>query len=236
VISKEEFEKSQLENNRAKEELQNAQDNLEIVRDGISRRSAQYSNTQIRSTIDGMILDVPVKVGNSVIQSNNFNDGTTIASIANMNDMIFKGKIDETEVGQLHEGMPIKLTVGALRDACFDAVLEYISPKSTEENGTVLFEIKAAASIPDTVFVRAGYSANAEIILDRRENVLTIPESTVEFHGDSTFVQLVQDSISRPQVFVQKPIKTGLSDGISIEVISGVKAGDFIRGNRIIKK
>ncbi|WP_195595654.1 efflux RND transporter periplasmic adaptor subunit [Coprobacter fastidiosus] len=236
VISKEEFEKSQLENNRAKEELQNAQDNLEIVRDGISRRSAQYSNTQIRSTIDGMILDVPVKVGNSVIQSNNFNDGTTIASIANMNDMIFKGKIDETEVGQLHEGMPIKLTVGALRDACFDAVLEYISPKSTEENGTVLFEIKAAASIPDTVFVRAGYSANAEIILDRRENVLTIPESAVEFHGDSTFVQLVQDSISRPQVFVQKPIKTGLSDGISIEVISGVKAGDFIRGNRIIKK
>lgn len=236
VLSKEEFEKSQLENNRAKEELQNAQDNLEIVRDGISRRSAQYSNTQIRSTIDGMILDVPVKVGNSVIQSNNFNDGTTIASIANMNDMIFKGKIDETEVGQLHEGMPIKLIVGALRDARFDAVLEYISPKSTEENGTVLFEIKAAAAIPDTVFVRAGYSANAEIILDRRENVLTIPESTVEFSGDSTFVQLVQDSISRPQVFLRKPVRTGLSDGISIEVISGLNVGESIRGNKIIKK
>ncbi len=236
VISKEEFEKSQLENNQAKEEFQNAQDNLEIVRDGISRRSAQYSNTQIRSTIDGMILDVPVKVGNSVIQSNNFNDGTTIASIANMNDMIFKGKIDETEVGLLHEGMPIKLTVGALRNSCFDAVLEYISPKSTEENGTVLFEIRAAVTIPDTVFVRAGYSANAEIILDRRDSVLTIPESAVEFVGDSTFVQCVQDSLSKPQVFLRKPIKTGLSDGISIEVLSGIKGGESIRGNKILNK
>ena len=136
----------------------NAQDNLEIVRDGIARRSAQYSNTQIRSTVTGMILDVPVKVGNSVIQSNNFNDGTTIATIADMSDMIFKGKIDETEVGRLKEGMPISLTVGALTDEKFNAVLEYISPKGTEENGSILFEIKAAVTIPDTVFVRSGYS------------------------------------------------------------------------------
>ena len=236
VVSKEEYEKALVENRKAEEELQNAQDNLEIVRDGIAKRSAQYSNTQIRSTIDGMILDVPIKVGNSVIQSNNFNDGTTIATVADMNDMIFKGKIDETEVGMLKEGMPITLIIGALKEARFDARLEYISPKGTEENGAVLFEIKAAATIPDTVFVRAGYSANAEIILERKEEVLSIPESAVEFSGDSTFVQVLQDSLSRPQKFKRSPVTLGLSDGIKIEVKSGLKSSESIRGNKIIEK
>nr|WP_290427143.1 efflux RND transporter periplasmic adaptor subunit [Coprobacter tertius] len=234
VISKEEYEKARTQYNQSKEELQNAQDNLEIVRDGISSRSAQYSNTQIRSTIDGMILDVPIKVGNSVIQSNNFNDGTTVASVANMNDMIFKGKIDETEVGRLHEGMPITLSVGALQEKKFGARLEYISPKGTEENGTVFFEIKAAASIPDSVFVRAGYSANAEIILDSRKDVLSIPESSVEFSGDSTFVYLLKDSISKPPVFKRHAVKVGLSDGINIQVLSGLNSKDKVRGNKII--
>ena len=183
-----------------------------------------------------MILDVPIKVGNSVIQSNNFNDGTTIATIADMNDMIFKGKIDETEVGMLKEGMPITLIIGALKEARFDARLEYISPKGTEENGAVLFEIKAAATIPDTVFVRAGYSANAEIILERKEEVLSIPESAVEFSGDSTFVQVLQDSLSRPQKFKRSPVTLGLSDGIKIEVKSGLKSSESIRGNKIIEK
>ena len=215
VIASEEFERAETEWMRAKEELQNAQDNLEIVRDGIAKRSSQFSNTQIRATITGMILDVPIKVGNSVIQSNNFNDGTTIATIADMSDMIFKGKIDETEVGRIKEGMPLTLTIGALQDMKFNAILEYISPKSIEENGAILFEIKAAAEVPDSVFVRAGYSANAEIILDRCQEVLTIPESTVEFQQDSTFVQVV--TAEEPELELQRRyVKLGLSDGINI--------------------
>lgn len=235
VIASEEFEKAETELMRAKEELQNAQDNLEIVRDGIARRSSQFSNTQIRATITGMILDVPIKAGNSVIQSNNFNDGTTIATIADMSDMIFKGKIDETEVGRIKEGMPLTLTIGALQDMKFHAVLEYISPKSIEENGAILFEIKAAAEVPDSVFVRAGYSANAEIILDRCQDVLTIPESTVEFRQDSTFVQVVM--AEEPELKLQRRfVKLGLSDGISIQVKEGLTVSDKIRGGKIVKQ
>ena len=229
VIASEEFERAETEWMRAKEELQNAQDNLEIVRDGIAKRSSQFSNTQIRATITGMILDVPIKVGNSVIQSNNLNDGTTIATIADMSDMIFKGKIDETEVGRIKEGMPLTLTIGALQDMKFNAILEYISPKSIEENGAILFEIKAAAEVPDSVFVRAGYSANAEIILDRCQEVLTIPESTVEFQQDSTFVQVV--TAEEPELELQRRyVKLGLSDGINIQVKEGLTTSDKIRG------
>ena len=158
VVAKEEFEKNETEYSKAKEELQNAQDNLEIVQNGIAKRNAELSNTQIRSTITGMVLDVPIKVGNSVILSNNFNDGTTIASVADMNNMIFRGKVDETEVGRIREGMPVKLTIGALQDISLDATLEYIAPKGTEENGVIMFEIKAAAKIPEDVFIRAGRS------------------------------------------------------------------------------
>ncbi|MDR0844510.1 MAG: efflux RND transporter periplasmic adaptor subunit, partial [Tannerella sp.] len=192
VISAEEQEASKAAYLRAKEEKENAQSALEIIRDGIAKNSKVASTTQIRSTITGMILDIPVKVGNSVIQSNNFNDGTTIASVANMNDMIFRGNVDETEIGRIHEGMPIKLTIGALESQTFDAVLEYVSPKGVEKNGAIQFEIKAAVTIPEGSFIRAGYSANAEIVLKRVEDVLTVPESTVEFHGDSAFVQLVK--------------------------------------------
>ncbi|MDL2330431.1 efflux RND transporter periplasmic adaptor subunit [Odoribacter sp. OttesenSCG-928-A06] len=235
VVSSEEFEKIEAEFNRAKEELQNAQDNLEIVRDGIAKRSSQFSNTQIRATITGMILDVPIKVGNSVIQSNNFNDGTTIASIADMSDMIFKGKIDETEVGRVKEGMPLTLTVGALQDMKFDAILEYIAPKSVEENGAILFEIKAAAKIPDSVFVRAGYSANAEIILERRTDVLTIPESTLEFMQDSSFVHVLVNETPEA-IYEKRHVKLGLSDGIHIEVVDGITASDKIRGAKMMNQ
>ena len=236
VISREEMDQSESAYRKAVEELQNAQDNLEIVRDGISKRSAQMSNTQIRSTISGTILDVPVKVGNSVIQSNTFNDGTTIASVANMNDLIFIGTIDETEVGRVHTGMPIKLTVGALENRHFDAVLEYISPKATEESGAILFEIKAAASIPDSVMIRAGYSANAEIILQRADNVLTLPESAVSFRNDSTFVQILTDSTAMPQVFTEKQVKIGISDGINVEILEGIAQGEKVRGNPKTRK
>ena len=235
ILTAEEFDVSKANYRKAKEELANAQSALEIVRDGISRNSRSSSTTQIRSTITGMILNVPIKVGNSVIQSNSFNDGTTIASVANMNDMIFRGNVDETEIGKIREGMPIKLTVGALGTRTFDAVLEYVSPKGEEKNGAIQFEIKAAVSLPDTSFVRAGYSANAEIVLERAENVLTIPESTVEFHGDTAFVQVVKQEKPK-QIFEKRQIKTGLSDGIKIEVKEGLTEKDKIRGAAISKE
>lgn len=235
ILTAEEFDVSKANYRKAKEELANAQSSLEIVRDGISRNTRSSSTTQIRSTITGMILNVPIKVGNSVIQSNSFNDGTTIASVANMNDMIFRGNVDETEIGKIREGMPIKLTVGALGTRTFDAVLEYVSPKGEEKNGAIQFEIKAAVSLPDTSFVRAGYSANAEIVLERAENVLTIPESTVEFHGDTAFVQVVKQEKPK-QIFEKRQIKTGLSDGIKIEVKEGLTEKDKIRGAAISKE
>lgn len=237
VIAKEEMDKSEADYKKAQEELENSKDNLDIVKTGISKKTAQYSNTQIRSTITGMILDVPIKAGNSVIQANTFNDGTTIATVADMNDMIFIGKIDETEVGRVHTGMPIKLSIGAIENQKFDAKLEYIAPKGVEENGgAILFEIKAAAQIPDTVLVRAGYSANAEIVLARVEKVITIPESTITFNNDSSFVYILKDTIDQKQTFDKKNIKIGLSDGIKVEVKEGLKVGDKIRGNEMSDK
>mgnify|MGYP002597322411 CR=1 FL=1 len=229
VVSDEEFEQGRTDLQKAEEELQNAKENLEIVKNGITSRYKELSNTQIRSTIDGMILDVPIKVGNSVIQSNTFNDGTTIASVADMNNMIFRGKVDETEVGRIHEGMPIKLTVGALDSRTFDATLEYVAPKGVEENGAVLFEIKAAVQMPEDAFIRAGYSANAEIVLKRAEDVLSVPESCVEFSGDSTFVQVVK--AEKPeQKFEKRAVKVGLSDGIKIEIKEGLSENEKVRG------
>ena len=176
-----------------------------------------------------MILDIPVKEGNSVIQANNFNDGTTIATVANMNDMIFKGNVDETEIGRIHEDMPIKLTIGAIENRTFDAQLEYVSPKGVDKNGAIQFEIKAAISIPENAFIRAGYSANAEIVLKRADDVLTIPESCVEFQGDSAFVQLLKAEQPQ-QLFERHPVKVGLSNGIKIEIKEGLTLNDKIRG------
>lgn len=236
VIAKEEMDKSDADYKKAQEELENSKDNLDIIKTGISKKTAQYSNTQIRSTITGMILDIPIKAGNSVIQANTFNDGTTIASVANMSDMIFIGKIDETEVGRVHTNMPIKLSIGAIENKKFDANLEYIAPKGVEENGAILFEIKAAATIPDTVTIRAGYSANAEIVLAKAEKVLTIPESTVTFSNDSAYVYLLKDSTNQTQAFEKKNIKLGLSNGIKVEVKSGLSLNDKIRGNEVSNK
>ena len=215
VVSKEDYDKAFTSLNTAKESSQSAVDNLEIVTEGISKRSGEFNNTVVRSTISGMILDVPVKVGNSVILSNTFNDGTTIASVADMNDMIFRGTIDETEVGQLKEGMELELSVGALQDMTTKARLEYIAPKGTESNGAIMFEIKAAIEIPKSIFLRAGYSANAEIILDKRGTVLSIPESSLFFSGDSTYVFKLTGS-GEEQTFEKLPVTVGLSDGINI--------------------
>ena len=229
LISREEYEKAEVSVKQVREELQTAKDNLEIVKEGITKSSASFSSTLIRSTIDGLILDVPVKAGNSVIMSNTFNDGTTIATVANMNDLIFRGKIDETEVGRVHEGMPVKLTIGALQNLSFDATLEYISPKGVEENGANQFEIKAAIQVPDTVMIRSGYSANAEIVLERAQKALTLPESTIEFSGDSTFVYVMTDSVPA-QKFERKEVKVGMSDGIKIVIKDGVDGKAKVRG------
>ena len=160
--------------------------------------------------------------------SNTFNDGTTIATVADMNDLIFRGNVDETEVGQIHEGVPVKITLGALQDMSFDASLEYISPKGVEQNGANQFEIKAAIKVPDNVTIRSGYSANAEIVLAHVEKVLSVPESCIEFSGDSTFVYVQSGN----QKFERKEVKTGLSDGIYIEIKSGLKANEIIRSKQ----
>ena len=232
VVSAEEFEQVRQALQQAKEEKNAAVETLEVVRDGVSRSNAKSSSTLVRSTITGLILDIPVKVGNSVILSNTFNDGTTIATVANMNDLIFDGFIDETEVGRVKEGFPMTITVGAIDDLKFDAVMEFISPKAQEKNGTNEFEIKAAVIVPDSVTVRSGYSANAEIQLEGVENVISIPESALEFQGDSTYVYLAKGD----KKYEKTLVTTGLSDGINIEIKSGLKEGDKVRGNQIIEK
>lgn len=231
LVSAEEYEQVRQAYRQAKEEHDAAQETLEVVRDGVSKSNASSSSTLIRSTINGLILDVPVKVGNSVIQSNTFNDGTTIATVADMHDLIFDGNIDETEVGKLSEGMPVRITIGALQDLSFDAILEYISPKAVESNGTKQFEIKAAVSIPDGHTIRSGYSANAEIVLQRAEQVISIPESAVEFKNDSTFVYIQEEN----GTYTRRAITTGISDGINIEVREGLSTGDKVRGSKIFE-
>jgi len=205
-----------------------------LTRDGVSNDKTQVSNTLVRSTINGTILDIPIKAGNSVIQSNNFNDGTTIATVANMSDMLFVGKLDETEVGKIKVGMPMDITIGAIQDQKLTAKLEYVSPKGKEETGAIMFEMKAAVKVPKNIFVRAGYSANAEIVFSKAENVITIPESCVDFSGDSAFVYVLKTK--EPQAFTKKLIKIGLSDGVKIEVKSGLTLKDKIRGAEILEK
>lgn len=231
LISQESFEQTTQLLNQAREEKSAAQDALEIVRDGVSSSNATSSSTLVRSTISGLILDVPVKVGNSVIQANTLNDGTTVATIANMNDLIFTGSVDETEVGTLEEGMPLIITIGALQNLTFEATLEYIAPKATENNGTNKFEIKAAVLPQKDHKIRSGYSANAKIILEQATNVLAIPESALEFESDSSFVYVKKNGD-----YTRQAVTTGLSDGINIQITNGLKEGDMVRGSQIIDK
>ena len=247
LVSDEEFEKSRQQLKQAREEKAAADDALQVVRDGVSKSNASASSTLIRSTISGVILDIPVKVGNSVINSNTFNDGTTIATVANMQDLIFRGNIDETEVGQLSEGMPMKLTIGALQDLNFEASLEYISPKATQSNGANQFEIKAAVRLASlkkketdepvvlasSGGIRAGFSANAEIVLAEAKQVLSVPESAIEFSGDSTFVYVVKGD-GKKKTYDRTYVETGLSDGVSIEIKKGIDAQVKLRGPQLI--
>jgi HlyD family secretion protein len=229
LVSADEYDKIHQAYNQAREERSAAQDNLEVVRDGVSSNNANASSTLVRSTVTGVILDVPVKVGNSVILSNTFNDGTTIATVANMNDLIFRGNVDETEVGQVNVGMPMTITVGALQDLKFNARLEYISPKAVEANGANQFEIKAAVQVPEKTGVRSGYSANAQIVLAEALHVLTVPESAIHFEGNNTYVYLVQGK-GKNKTYQRRDVKVGLSDGVNIQIKSGLTINDRVRG------
>ncbi|WP_302813343.1 efflux RND transporter periplasmic adaptor subunit [Leyella stercorea] len=234
LVAADEYDKIAQALRQAREEVDAAQDNLEVVRDGVSKSNASASSTLIRSTITGLILDIPVKVGNSVILANTFNDGTTIATVANMNDLIFRGNIDETEVGRLSTGMTMKITIGALQDLKFDARLEYIAPKATDQNGANQFEIKAAVNLPSNATnIRSGYSANAEIVLAEAKNVLGVQESAIEFDGDDTYVYVIKGEGDK-QTYERRKVQTGISDGINIEIRSGVKPNERIRGPKMI--
>lgn len=225
TIAEAELQSAEIAAQQAEEELAAAEDNLEIVRKGTSGRVASASTTLVRATISGTVLEVPVEVGSSVIEANNFNDGTTIASIADLGDMIFEGKVDESEVGKLREGMALELTIGAVPDRKLAATLEHIAPKGIEEEGAIQFEIRAALAPQSDVFIRANYSANADIVLDRRDGVLAIDEGLLQFDGEQPYVEVE----TAPQVFERRDIVTGLSDGLQIEVVSGLSEEDRVK-------
>lgn len=237
LISANDYEKVRQTYNQAREEVKVAQEQLELTRDGVSASNASSSNTLVRSTISGIILDIPVKVGNSVILSNTFNDGTTIASVADMSNLIFRGNVDETEVGHLAVGMPMQITIGAMQDVRFTAALEYISPKATATTGGAnQFEIKAAVNLPEgTTYeaIRSGYSATAQIVLEEAKGILAIPEAAIEFAGDSTFVN-VEHGSGNVKTYERRAVRTGLSDGINIEIKEGLKKDESVRGGKII--
>jgi len=235
VISYEEFKRAKLSYDSSKEELEAAENNLELIKNGVTKKAKSATNTLVRSTIDGMVLDVPIEVGNSVIQANTFNAGTTIASVANMSDMIFEGNVDETEVGKIKEGMPIQLEIGAIDKEKFDAFLEYISPKGKEENGAIQFEIKANVQLKEGQFIRAGYSANANIVLERKDSVMVIPEGLLKFKNDSSYVEINTGTDEEPN-YEKRFVETGLSDGINIEITEGLKIDDKVKGEVIDPK
>jgi HlyD family secretion protein len=217
LLSEADYTQKELNFKLREDEREAAETNLQLVRVGASKKSGQVSNL-VYSTVEGMVLEVPVKEGASVIEANTFNEGTTIASIANMSDMIFQGRVEESEVGSLKDGMPVSITVGALGDQRFDGRLEYIAPKGQEKEGTIEFEVRAAMTLKPGTFVRANYSANADIILNRRDQVLSVSESWLEYQGSRAFAQIEL----APQHFERRAIELGLSDSIWVEVKSGL--------------
>ncbi len=236
VISANEFDNAQLAYNQAQQRLKQEQvgltaasQNYDIVRTGTTSGMGASANTEIRATVSGMVLDVPVKTGNQVIEANNFNDGTTIATLADVDKMIFEGKVDESEVGKIKEGLPLEITVGALPDKTFDAVLDYIAPKGVDENGAIQFEIKGTMKNLDTTstFIRAGLSANASIILAKADDVLTIKEALVQYDPKTQkpFVEVMVGD----QKFERRQVELGVSDGIDVEIKSGVSKDDNIK-------
>ena len=227
VISANEFDQANTSYLQAKQTYDAANQTYQIVKTGSARGLGVSANTEIRATVAGMVLDVPVKTGNQVIESNNFNDGTTIATLANVNNMIFEGKVDESEVGKVSEGLPLEITVGAIENKTFDAVLDYIAPKGVSENGAIQFEIKGTLQKQDSTFIRAGLSANASIILAKAENVLAIKEALVQY-DPKTQLPFVEIETGE-QSFERRDVKLGISDGINVEVLEGLSKDDKIK-------
>ena len=227
IIAKQDFENSELSFNQARETLSQAQSDYQIIKNGAVAGSGKAANTNIIAQIPGTILEIPVRAGNQVIQSNNFNDGTTIATIADMSKMIFEGKVDEAEVGKLKEGRELKVKLGAIEDKEFPAKLTFVAPKGQEESGAVQFTIKADVTLDDNTYVRAGYSANAEIELEKKEGVLAIKESLLQFNRttEEPYVEVLVGD----QKFEKRNVKLGISDGINVEILEGVKEGDKIK-------
>lgn len=227
VISANDFDNAEVSYKRAEQNLRSAKQNFEIVQTGTTSGIGSAANTLIRSTVSGMVLDVPVRVGNQVIESNNFNDGTTLATLADVNEMIFEGKVDESEVGKIKEDLPLEVSVGAIENKTFNAVLDYIAPKGVDENGAIQFEIKGTLDKSDTTFIRAGLSANASIILARADSVLAIKEALVQFDPDTQepFVEIENGD----QEFVRKELELGVSDGIFVEIKNGITKDDKIK-------
>ncbi len=227
VISENDFDLARNSYDNALQTVKAAEENLEIISTGTTQDAGNAATTEIKARISGMVLDVPVEVGNQVIEANNFNEGTTIATIAKTDDMIFQGKVDESEVGKIKEGLPLEITVGAIEDETFNAMLDYISPKGTEENGAVQFDIEGSLKETKGIFIRAGLSANASIILERSTDVLAISESLVQFEKE-TKEPFVEVEVGDQQ-FEKKMVELGLSDGINVEVISGLEESDKIK-------
>ena len=227
VISKQELERAEVAFQQAEQNYVSAKQDYDIVKTGSTKGLGSSANTLIRSTVSGMVLELPVEVGNQVIQSNNFNEGTTIAALADVNRMIFEGKVDESEVGKIKEGYPLEITVGAIENATFDAVLDYIAPKGKLENGAIQFEIKGTLHKSDTTFIRAGLSANASIILAKADSVLSIKEALVQFDEDTkdAYVEVKTGE----KEFERKDIHLGISDGIHVEVREGLSEEDEIK-------
>ncbi len=229
IISQAAFQPFESAYQSAETEREAAHDNLDLIQKGILRSAGNASNTLVRSTITGTVLEMPVEVGHSVIETNTFNAGTTIATVADMEDMIFEGRVDESEVGKLQVGMALLLTIGAVEGRQLEATLEHIAPKGVEQEGAIQFQIRAALKPQTEILIRANYSANADIVLDRRDEVLAINESLLQFEDDKKFVEV---EIS-PQQFERREIQTGLSDGIQIEIVSGVSETDKIKGSPV---
>ncbi len=227
VISRADMDRAQVTYDQAKQSYGAANKRYDIVKTGTTSGLSNAANTMIRATVSGMVLEVPVEVGNQVIESNNFNEGTTIAAIADVDKMIFEGKVDESEVGKIKEDLPLEITVGAIENRVFDAVLDYIAPKGKEENGAIQFEIKGSLKKGDTTFIRAGLSANASIILARADSVLALKEALVQFDNDTKkpFVEVE----TAAQKFERRDVELGVSDGIYVEVKSGVTASDKVK-------
>ncbi|MBT9188001.1 efflux RND transporter periplasmic adaptor subunit [Zobellia russellii] len=226
VISSQDFNTLQLQNDQAVQELENAKADYQIIRQG-SAGGSSSANTNIRATVDGTILEIPVEEGDQVIESNNFNDGTTIASIADLSKMIFEGKVDEGEVAKLEVGTPLKISLGAIEGTELDAKLRFIAPKGIEETGAVQFKIEGDVEVKDDIFIRAGYSANASLVLEKKDDVLVIPEALLQFDKktDKPYVEIETGD----QQFERRDIEIGISDGVNVEIVSGLTESDKVK-------